>query len=133
MLRLAGLTIVFAFFLSGCIKTEGLLQRDPTANNYYKLDTQDLKICRGETSICYTFAPISAARTLLKPVEEIYGKHVRGPNYPVNFAHMLLNPPNASYTAAPQPDGRFYHLPVNEYTDTVWTSLKDVYDVYYAH
>lgn len=131
MLRLAGLTLVFAFFLTGCLKTDGLLQRDPTANQYYKLDTQELRVCRGETSRCYALAPIASARTVLRPMEEKYGQRVAGPNYPVNFARMLLNPPNNSYTPERQGEGRFYHLPMNEYTDTAWTTLEAVYSAYY--
>lgn len=130
-LRMLGITLLMAVFLSGCIKTQNLLQRDPTANAYYKLDSRDLRLCKGETTRCFAFAPIVSARTLLRPMETQYGQRVSGPNYPVNFARMLLNPPNDSYTAEQQDDGRFYHLPVNEYTDSAWTVLEDVYKAYY--
>lgn len=131
MYRVAGLTLALTFLLTGCLKTEGLLQRDPTANQYYKLDTQDLRLCRGETTRCFALAPIASARTVLRPMEEKYGRQVAGPNYPVNFTRMLLNPPNNSYTAERQGDGRFYHLPMNEYTDTAWSTLEEVYRAYY--
>mgnify|MGYP001060446254 CR=1 FL=1 len=131
MFRVAGLTLATAVILTGCLKTDGLLQRDPTANQYYKLDTQDLRLCRGETTRCFAFAPIASARTLLRPMEEQYGQRVAGPNYPVNFARMLLNPPNNNYTAERQPDGRFYHLPMNDHTNAAWTALEEVYRAYY--
>ena len=133
MLRVTGLTLALALLLTGCIKTEGLLQRDPTANQYYKLDSQELRMCRGETSKCYDLAPIASARAVLRPMEAKYGQRVAGPNYPVNFAKMLLNPPNNSYTPERQGEGRFYHLPINEYTDTAWSTLEDVYRAYYEH
>lgn len=131
ILRIATLCILAVFFLTGCLKTEGLLQRDPTANQYYKLDTQELRVCRGETSRCYALAPIASARTVLRPFEEKYGKRVASPNYPVNFARMLLNPPDNSYTPERIGEGRFYHLPINDYTDTAWTTLEAVYKAYY--
>lgn len=133
MLRLTGLTLVLALFLTGCVKTAGLLQRDPTANQYYKLDSQELRICRGETSQCYELTPIVSARTVLRPMEEKYGQRIAGPNYPVNFMRMLLNPANNSYTSERQADGRFYHLPINDYTDAAWTTLEEVYRTYYEN
>lgn len=127
------LSLLSALVLSGCLKTEGLLQRDPTAKQYYKLDTQELRVCRGETSKCYALAPIASARTVLRPFEEKYGQRVAGPNYPVNFARMLLAPPNNSYTAERIDEGRFYHLPINDYTDTAWSTLDAVYKAYYGN
>ena len=131
MFRLVGLAFLSVLFLTGCLKTDGLMQRDPTANQYYKLDTRELRLCRGETTRCYALAPIASARNVLRPMEEKYGQRVAGPNYPANFARMLLSPPNNSYTPERQGEGRFYHLPMNEYTDTAWSSLEDVYRSYY--
>lgn len=131
MFRLASVMLMLMFFVSGCIKTEGLLQRDPTANAYYKFDSRDLRMCRGETSNCYTLAPIVSVRYKLQPMEEQYGQRVAGPNYPLNFARMLINPPANSYTPDAQADGRFYHLPINAYTDAAWSSLEAVYAAYY--
>lgn len=130
MLRLITL-IILTITLTGCIQTNTLLQRDVTAQQYYKLDSRDLRLCRGETSNCFALAPIASARTLLKPTEEKYGQAISGPNYPVNFARMLINPPNQAYTAEVVGDGRFYHLPVNDYTNTAWSTLETVYKAYY--
>ena len=131
MYRLLGLALASTLLLTGCIKTEGLLQRDPTANQYYKLDTQALRLCRGETTRCHNLAFIPAARDQLREMEAQYGQRVAGPNYPVNFARMLLNPPQNSYTPERIGEGRIYHLPINEYTDAAWSSLEAVHRAYY--
>lgn len=131
MLRLASVLVILMLIVSGCVKTDTLLQRDPTSSSYYSLDTRTLTLCRGETSNCYPLARIASARDKLQPMEEKYGQRVAGPNYPLNFARMLINPPANSYTPDAQADGRFYHLPINAYTDAAWSSLEAVYAAYY--
>ncbi|MFN3880291.1 MAG: hypothetical protein ACK4L8_02535 [Nitrincola lacisaponensis] len=125
-----GSVLLLGILVSGCIKTDNLLQRDPTSREYYKLDTRDLRLCRGETTNCFGLSHIASARHHLRPMEARYGQRVNGPNYPVNFARMLINPPAGSYTAE-QVSDRYYHLPVNEWTDTAWESLENVYKAHY--
>lgn len=131
MLHKIVMTLILGGLLSGCIKTDNLLQRDPTANQYYKLDSRDLRLCRGETSDCYGLTPIVSARIQLRPMEAKYGQRVNGPNYPVNFARMLINPPEGSYSVEQLEGGRFYRLPINEYTDTAWDVLDQIYRDFY--
>lgn len=131
MLYKIAITLILGILLSGCIKTDNLLQRDPTANQYYKLDSRDLRLCRGETTDCYRLAHIVSAREKLRPMEAKYGQRVSGPNYPVNFARMLINPPVGSYSVEQLEGGRFYHLPVNEFTDTAWSVLNQAHRAYY--
>ncbi|QEW07720.1 hypothetical protein [Nitrincola iocasae] len=125
------MTLMLGSLLSGCIKTDTLLQRDPTADQYYILDSRDLRLCRGETSDCYDLTPVASARIQLRPMEVKYGQRVNGPNYPVNFARMLINPPAGSYSVEQLEGGRFYRLPVNDYTDTAWRSIEDVFSAFY--
>lgn len=131
MLHKIAMTLILGGLLSGCIKTDNLLQRDPTANQYYKLDSRDLRLCRGETSDCFGLTPIVSARDKLRPMEAKYGQRVNGPNYPVNFARMLINPPAGSYNVEQLEGGRFYRLPINAYTDTAWGVLDQVYRDFY--
>ena len=133
MLYKIAITLVLGSLLSGCIKTENLLQRDPTANQYYKLDSQDLRLCRGESRDCYALAHIVSAREKLRPMEAKFGQRVRGPNYPVNFARMLINPPADSYSVKQLEGGRYYQLPVNDYTDSAWNALNQVHKAYYEN
>lgn len=133
MLHKIAMTLILGGLLSGCIKTDNLLQRDPTANQYYKLDSQDLRLCRGETNDCYGLAHIVSARERLRPMEAQYGQRVSGPNYPVNFARMLINPPAGSYSVEQLEGGRFYRLPINEFTDTAWSVLEQVHKAYYEN
>ncbi|WP_417581815.1 hypothetical protein [Nitrincola sp.] len=133
MLYKIAMTLILGSLLSGCIKTDNLLQRDPTANQYYKLDSQDLRLCRGESRNCYGLAHIVSAREKLSEMETMYGQRVSGPNYPVNFARMLVNPPNGSYSVKQLEGGRFYQLPVNDYTDSAWSALSQVHKAYYEN
>ncbi|KAA0874654.1 hypothetical protein [Nitrincola tapanii] len=119
-----------SLLLSGCLSMPSLPQQTPAAT-YYTLDARSLKLCRGDgRSRCYSLSNVASARTLLRPVEEVYGQQVKGPNYPLNFARMLINPPDQSYQSESD-DGRIYRLPINAHTDAAWRAMENIYASYY--
>ena len=116
--------------LSGCLGQVSLPGRESGAEDYYLLDARSLILCKGESTRCFALAPVASARTQLRPLESRYGQSVSGPNYPLNLARMLINPPDGSYESVAV-DERHYRLPVNGHTDTAWRTLEGIYRSYY--
>ncbi len=130
MKRLSLLAAVLA--LGGCVNLSGALKEDPTADQFYTLDTRYYRFCRGETRDCQDLTSIVSVRAQLKPIERIYGRQIQGPNYPTDLARMILNPPDGSYTStAIGDDGRYFRLPINRHTDTVWETIDQAYHSIY--
>lgn len=130
MKRLSLLASVLA--LGGCVNLSGALKEDPTADQFYTLDTRYYRFCRGETVDCQDLTSIVSVRAQLKPIEQIYGRTIQGPNYPTDLARMILTPPDGSYSSkALGTDGRYYRVPVNRHTNTVWETIhKAYYSIY---
>ncbi|WP_188751293.1 hypothetical protein [Marinobacterium zhoushanense] len=118
------LPLLLALALGGCIDSQ-LLQRDPTIGQFYTLDTERLRLCQGSSVLCHDLVIVAYSRTVLPEVEKIYGAEVRGPNYPLSFARLLMNPPGGEYQpSAVGSDSRYLRLPANELTDTAWRALE---------
>lgn len=116
--------------LSGCLGQISRPATDTAAQDYYLLDARSLRLCKGESTRCFALAPVASARTQLRPLELRYGQSVSGPNYPLNLARMLINPPDGSYESIAV-DDRHYRLPMNAHTDTAWRTLENIYRSYY--
>lgn len=126
------LTPLLAVALSGCINTDNLLKPATGVDEYYTFDSQQLRLCRGQSKNCYDLAVIVSDRLQLAPVEQAYGSQISGPNYPLQLAQTLINPPHGEYQAQPQgEDGRYYRLPINQQTDAVWQALGNAFDGLY--
>jgi hypothetical protein len=118
--------------LGGCVNLSGALKQDPTADQFYVMDTRHFQLCKGETRRCQELTPIVSVRYKLGPIEEAYGERIKGPNYPASLARMIITPPNGSYRSEPiDAEKRYYRVPVNSMTDTVWTTLEDAYGSIY--
>ena len=114
--------------LSGCLT----LQPAPGVGEYYTLDTKKLTICMGDSHRCHTLIDFAYSQETLPPVENAYGKKVDGPNYPVEMARMMLNPPNNLYKASVKDsNGRYYKVPVNTQTNTVLRALEKASNTLY--
>jgi len=123
---------LLAVALSGCINTDNLLKPAAGVDEYYTFDSQQLRLCRGQSNNCYDLAVIVSDRLLLSPVEQAYGSQISGPNYPLQLAKTLLNPPHDEYEPQPQDEeGRYYRLPINQQTDAVWQALASAFDGLY--
>ncbi len=130
MKRLSLLAAVLA--LGGCVNLSGALKEDPSADQFYTLDTRYYRFCRGETSDCQELTSIVSVRAQLKPIEQAYGRKIQGPNYPTDLARMILTPPDGSYQSeAMGDDGRYFRIPINPHTDTVWHTLDKAYQSIY--
>ncbi|MBR9827923.1 MAG: hypothetical protein GYB41_04675 [Oceanospirillales bacterium] len=130
MKRLSLLAAVLA--LGGCVNLSGALKEDPTADQFYTLDTRYYRFCRGETANCQDLTSIVSVRAQLAPIEKVYGRTISGPNYPTDLARMILTPPDGSYTSTPMDsDGRYFRIPINTHTDTVWTTIDNAYNSIY--
>jgi len=121
-----------ALLLGGCINLSETMKDDPTADRFYVMDTRYFQLCKGETRRCQDLTTIVSIRYRLKPIEDAYGQPVKGPNYPASLARMILTPPDGSYRSEPiGADQRYYRVPVNSKTDTVWTTLDEAYNSIY--
>lgn len=130
MKRLSLLAAVLA--LGGCVNLSGALKEAPSADQFYTLDTRYYRFCRGETSDCQELTSIVSVRAQLKPIEQAYGRKIQGPNYPTDLARMILTPPDGSYQSeAMGADGRYFRIPINPHTDTVWHTLDKAYQSIY--
>lgn len=108
--------------LGGCMSLGGL-QGNPD-EPFYTLDTRELSLCKGTSRTCMDLSYIVSVRARLKPIENLYGKPVSGPNYPLTLTRMLMNPPEGAYTVEPVDEsGRYLRLSRNDYTDKVWNTL----------
>lgn len=126
------LTPLLALALSGCINTDNLLKPAPGVDEYYTFDSQQLRLCRGESRTCHELSVIVSDRLVLKPVEQAYNSRINGPNYPMQLARLLLNPPHNEYDAQPIGDGEHtYRLPINDQTNAVWQALDTAFNNLY--
>lgn len=117
--------------LGGCLDSK-LLQRDPTIGQFYTLDSEKLTLCRGLSNQCHSLITIAYSRELLPEVERAYGSSVNGPNYPLSFAQLLMNPPGGEYKVSTvDSNGRYLRLPVNNQTDAAWNVLEEAMDQIY--
>lgn len=120
--------------LSGCADSLSLPQNDPSAEQFYTLDTQNLQLCRGNTKNCLSLTLIAVSLERAGPIERAYNTSLKGPNYPVSLAKLLISPPNQSYSATPLSQGKTtgYRLPINAQTNSVWNVLHDAYQSIYS-
>ncbi|MFC6670054.1 hypothetical protein [Marinobacterium aestuariivivens] len=122
----APIAALVALTLGGCAQLER-----PT-EDYYTLDSRYLLMCRGTTNHCQELSLVASGINRVDPIEDAYGQQVRGPNYPLSLARMLLKPADGSYSPKPLDDSnRYYILPVNSKTDTVWDTLDDIHSWIY--
>ncbi|KEA64389.1 hypothetical protein ADIMK_1635 [Marinobacterium lacunae] len=118
------LPLLLSLSVTGCIDSQ-LLQRDPTIDQFYTLDKQKLRLCRGASSSCHNLVIVAYSLTVIPEIEQAYGGEINGPNYPVQLAQLLMNPPRGEYEAtALGSEDRYLRLPVNSQTDTVWHALE---------
>ncbi|MBP0048140.1 hypothetical protein H9C73_05285 [Marinobacterium sp. AK62] len=116
--------------LSGCMSLGGL-QGNPD-EPFYTLDTRQLSLCKGTSRTCMDLSYIVSVRARLKPIENLYGQTVSGPNYPLTLARMLMNPPEGAYTVEQvDDDGRYIRLGRSEHTKRVWETLDQAIDSLY--
>jgi len=124
--------VAAALLLGGCVNLSEALKEDPTADQFYILDTRYFQFCQGETRRCQELTSIVSVRYKLGPIEAAYGARIKGPNYPASLARLILTPPDDSYQAEPvDTENRYYRIPVNSKTDTVWNTLDAAYDSIY--
>ncbi len=117
-----------ALLLGGCVNLSGALKEDPTADQFYVLDTRYFQFCKGKTHRCQELTSIVSVRYKLGPIEESYGERIKGPNYPASLAKLILTPPDGSYSSeAVDAEKRYYRVPVNSKTNTVWNTLEAAY------
>lgn len=121
-----------AVLLSGCVNLSNVLKDDPTADQFYLLDTRYFQFCKGETRRCQELTSIVSVRYKLKPIEQAYGRSIAGPNYPADLANLILTPPDGSYRSEPvDAEKRYYRVPVNNKTEVVWQTLDEAYGSIY--
>lgn len=126
------LPAAMALLLGGCVNLSESLKEDPTADQFYVMDTRYFQFCKGETRRCQELTSIVSVRYKLGPIEEAYGERIKGPNYPASLAKLILTPPDGSYSSEViDADKRYYRVPVNSKTNTVWKTLDDAYGSIY--
>ncbi len=109
--------------LTGCMDSITQLP-EPVDKSYYRIDLKNYSYCRGNTSGCMSLNIIGTGLPYFKSIEEVYGQELKGPNYRGNLLRMLLKPRNDEYLVEQtSADGRYYKVPANKYTDTVWQTL----------
>lgn len=109
--------------LTGCMGSIPELP-EPTDKSYYTVDLKDFSYCQGNDQDCMNLSSISSGLSYFGAIEEVYGQPLTGPNYRGNLLRMLLKPKNAEYPVEKtSKDGRYYKVPANKYTDTVWNTL----------
>ncbi|UTW02949.1 hypothetical protein KDX31_16705 [Amphritea atlantica] len=129
------LRVIIATFitlaLTGCMDSITKLP-EPTDTSYYTIDLKDYSYCQGSSSTCHSLSTISTGTQFAGPVEDVYGTKISGPNYRGSLLRMILEPQGAPYTADKiSENGRYYRVPANEHTDTVWKVLGDINDSLY--
>lgn len=125
MLR-KSLLMMTALTLTGCLSVDSLKpgQGVPKDTDYYLVDIKYRFFCLGTTNSCRDMTKIVSAQDKLAPIEQVYGAKVKGPNYPVSLTRMVLNPPDDSYQNTPVgTNGRYFKIPINDKTKTVWRAL----------
>lgn len=117
--------------LTGC--SANLLQDDPTVREFYRLDTQKLRLCQGLTGGCLDLSLIASGGENRPAIARAFKTEVSGPNYPLSLARLLLNPPGNEYKASVlDENGRYYKLPGNAQTDAAWQALQRSFDTLYG-
>lgn len=120
--------VLFAMLgLSGCVDMDSLIpsKNENIDRSYYLLDTKLKFFCIGNTKVCRDMTKIVSSRSLLQPIEEAYNQEVKGPNYPVTLARMIINPADGSYKTKPVgSEGRYIQVPKNDRTNIVWDTLS---------
>ncbi len=127
MLTAALLTLT----LTGCMNSITKLI-EPVDRSFYTVDLKNYSYCQGSSSSCYNLSSIVNGTQFAGPIEDVYSRKIAGPNYRGNLLRMMLDPETAPYSVEKTSEnGRFYRLPANIHTDTVWRSLKDINDSFY--
>jgi len=122
MKRLSLLAAVLT--LSGCVGQSAVNNASDEA--FYTLDTRYFHLCRGSSRTCLDLTYIVSMRTQLGPIETMYGRRIKGPNYPLDLTQMLISPPDGSYASSVlDGEGRFRRLPANAHTNKVWQTLDN--------
>ncbi|MBQ0756531.1 MAG: hypothetical protein KBT66_15180 [Amphritea sp.] len=125
MFRVLTATLI-ALTLTGCMDSITQLP-EPTDKSYYTVDLKDFSYCQGNDQDCMNLSSISTGHSYFGAIEEVYGQKLTGPNYRGNLLRMLLKPKNAEYPVEKtSKDGRYYKVPANKYTDTVWNTLNRI-------
>lgn len=120
-----------AITLSGCMDSITQLP-EPVDKSYYRIDLKNFNYCRGNTRGCMSLNVIGTGIPYFGAIEEVYGRELKGPNYRGNLLRMLLKPQNAEYLVEKtSEDGRYYRVPANKYTDTVWKTLIKINESIY--
>lgn len=115
--------LVAMFLLGGCMSLGGT--KDESIGEFYSLDTRDFRLCKGTSTHCVSLITVVSMQHELGPIEDKFGRAVRGPNYPLDLTRMLISPPNEAYTSQRlDAEGRYRRLPVNSQTNTVWSLMK---------
>jgi hypothetical protein len=123
------IVLTTALTLTGCVDVGSLMPEDkaPSDTSFYLLDTRYKFFCLGTTKKCWDMTKIVSSRNELRPIEQAYGKEVKGPNYPVTLANMIMYPADGSYTTKPiGDDGRYVRVPINDKTRIVWETLGNI-------
>lgn len=117
--------------LTGCMDSITTLP-EPVDKSYYRVDLKNFTYCRGNTSGCMSMSIVASGSPFFGPIEEVYGQQLKGPNYRGNLLRMLLQPKHDEYLVEKtSKDGRYYRVPANKYTDTVWKTLIEIDDFIY--
>jgi len=124
MIRLFAI-VAFASILSGCFGP--ITMPESEDKSFYVIDLKTHALCRGMTNDCFDMNTIVYNMSLVQPIENRYNKTITGPNYRGSLIKMMIFPPDESYTAEKMTsNGRYYRLPINDKTDSVWFTLKEL-------
>ncbi len=130
MLRAITATLI-TLALTGCMDSITKLS-DPTDTSYYTVDLKNFSYCQGSSSTCHDLSSIVSSTQYAGPIEKVYGSKIHGPNYRGSLVRMILKPEGAPYNVEKTSEnGRFYRVPANTYTDTVWQTLQNISDALY--
>ncbi|PIE24995.1 MAG: hypothetical protein CSA60_02390 [Neptuniibacter caesariensis] len=129
MRYLTGLLLIAVLALTGCLNLDSIKpeQKAPRDTSYYLIDIKYKFFCLGNTLKCKDMTKIVSAQDKFRPIENAYGTAIAAPNYPVSLTRMILNPKDGSYNSTPVgTNGRYYKVPVNDKTKTVWRTLEAI-------
>ncbi|WP_417223603.1 hypothetical protein [Amphritea sp.] len=111
--------------LTGCMDSI-TKPSEPVDTSYYTIDLKHYTYCRGSTPTCHKLSMIASGALHLKPIEDIYDAKITGPNYRSSLLRMMLNPEGPYPVKKMSTNGRYYRLPVNQHTDTVWQAFENM-------
>lgn len=130
MLRMIS-TALFAASLTGCVGNI-IEPSEPKETDYYVVDLKDFSFCLGNTGACHNLSTINNGTLYAGPIEAAYDQKITAPNYRGSLMKMMLRPKDQSYTPEKISDnGRYYKLPVNDKTQTVWKTMERIHDAFY--